>query len=363
MGLSQPVLVVENDVWARLIGVVLDPATSPERWAAFADFMSPDLPDFRGWCDQVRELAGSLYPSEVRLVSSREELHDNLGPAQAIVTESLAIGAAELALAPRLKAVHKYGAVFRNIDVAACEARGVKVLGVRRRANIACAEHAFALMLTLARRMGELNGLIGVDQLAALGRPYIPFDRRHTPGANWGRFSGLRTLHGSTIGIIGLGEIGREIATRANAFGMTVLYFQRSRLPKVDEDGLKASYRSLELLLADSDIVIPQLPLDASTVHLLNRERLALMKPGAWIVNVSRAEVVDRDAVIEALRSGHLGGFALDTLYEEPGRSDDELLSFHNVVLTPHMAGSPRTNGLKDIEDMIEGLASALAGD
>src|SRR5262249_41125951 len=263
MGSGQPVLVVENDVWARLIGVVLDPTTSPERFAAFADFMSPDLPDFRGWCDRVRGRAPSLYPSEVRLVSSREELHSALGPAQAIVTESLRIGAAELDLAPRLKVVHKYGALFRNIDVAACEARGVKGLGVRRRANIACAEHAFALMLTLARHMGQLNGLISVEQLAALGRAYVPFDRRHTPGANWGRFAGLRTLHGSTIGIIGLGEIGREIATRANAFGMTVLYHQRSRLPKADEDSLKVSYRSLELLLADSDIVIPQLPHDA----------------------------------------------------------------------------------------------------
>src|SRR5262245_10057220 len=270
---GQPVLVVENDVWARLIGVVLDPTTSPERWAAFADFMSPDLPDFRGWCDAVRERAGSLYPSEVRLVSSREELHNALAPAQAIVTESLSIGAAELALAPRLKVVHKYGAVFRNIDVAACEARGVKVLGVRRRANIACAEHAFALMLTLARRMGQLNGLISVEQLAALGSAYIPFDRRHTPGANWGRFSGMRTLQGSTIGIIGLGEIGREIATRATAFGMTVLYFQRSRLPKADEDSLKVSFRPLERLLADSDIVIPQLPFDASTLRFLNNER------------------------------------------------------------------------------------------
>ena len=144
---------------------------------------------------------------------------------------------------------------------------------------------------------------------------------------------------------------------------MTVLYYQRSRLTKAEEDSLEVSYRSLELLLADSDIVIPQLPFDASTMHLLNRERLALMKPSAWIVNVSRAEVVDREAVIEALRSGHLGGFALDTLYEEPGRPDDELLSFDNVVLTPHMAGSPRTNGLQDIQDMIEGLASALAGD
>jgi phosphoglycerate dehydrogenase-like enzyme len=84
------------------------------------------------------------------------------------------------------------------------------------------------------------------------------------------------------------------------------------------------------------------------------------MKPGACIVNVSRAEVIDRDALLQALRSGALGGFALDSLYEEPGRPDDELLSFDNVVLTPHMAGSPRLNGLKDIEDVIEGLAHAL---
>src|SRR5207249_1189411 len=163
------------------------------------------------------------------------------------------------------------------------------------------------------------------------------------------------------VGIIGLGEIGREIAARAAAFGMTVRYFQRTRLPRADEDSLHVSYRSLESLLAESDVVVPQLPLDASTVNLIDRERLALMKPGAWIVNVSRAEVIDREALLEALRSGHLGGFALDSLYEEPGRSDDELLSFDNVILTPHMAGSPRTNGMKDIEDVIEALAHALA--
>jgi phosphoglycerate dehydrogenase-like enzyme len=91
------------------------------------------------------------------------------------------------------------------------------------------------------------------------------------------------------------------------------------------------------------------------------RKRLALIKPGACIVNVSRAELIDRAALLDALRSGHLGGFALDSLYEEPGRTDDELLSFENVILTPHMAGSPRTNGLKDIEDVIVGVADALA--
>jgi phosphoglycerate dehydrogenase-like enzyme len=354
------VLVVEDDVWARLIGVVLDPTTSRERWAAFADFMSPDLSDFGSWCDRARKTAGPLYPSDVRLVSSKQELHDNLAPADAIVAESLQIGAQELALAPRLRAVHKYGMVFRNVDVAACAARGVQVLGVRRRANIACAEHAFALMLTLARRIRDLNGLISVEQLAAIGRAYMPFDRRHTPAANWGRFPGLRTLNGSTLGIVGLGEIGREIALRAAAFGMRILYFQRTKLPEADEEGLKVSYCPLDALLAGSDWVIPQLPLDPSTLRLIDRDRLALIKPGACIVNVSRAEVIDREAVLEALRSGRLGGFALDSLYEEPGRPDDELLSLHNVILTPHMAGSPRTNGLKDIEDVIEGLAHAL---
>jgi phosphoglycerate dehydrogenase-like enzyme len=362
MGVVKPVLVVEDDPWARLIGVVLDPTTSEERWNAFADFMSPDLSDFRGWCDRVRNAAGSLYPSDVRLVDCKTQLHHNLQPAEAIVTESLQIGTQELALAPRLKVVHKYGMVLRNIDIAACAARRVKVLSVRRRANIACAEHAFALMLTLARQIDDLNGLISIDRLPSSKLPYTPFDLRHTPGANWGRFSGMRNLNGSTVGIIGLGEIGQEIAIRAAAFAMTVVYFQRTRLRAKDEERLNVSYRSLESLLAESNWVIPQLPLDDSTLHILNRERLALIQPGACLVNVSRAEVVDREALLEVLRSGRLGGLALDSLYEEPGRSDDELLSFQNVILTPHMAGSPRYNGLADIEEVIRGLAHALAG-
>jgi phosphoglycerate dehydrogenase-like enzyme len=358
--LNKPILVVEDDVWARLIGVVLDPTTNQERWTAFADFMSPDLPDFGGWCDRVKNAAGSLYPSDVRLVGTTAELHDHLASAEAIVTESLTIGEEELALAPRLKVIHKYGRILRNIDVNACEARGVKVLGVRRRANVACAEHAFALMLTLARQIDALNGLISIDRLPTAKQPYSPFDRRHTPGANFGRFSGLRTLNGATVGIIGLGEIGQEIASRAAAFGMTAFYFQRTRLSTMDEQRLNVSYRNLDSLLADSDWIIPQLPLNDSTLNLIDRKRLALTKPDACIVNVSRAEIMDRNALLEALRSGQLGGLALDSLYEEPGRSDDELLSFENVILTPHMAGSPRTNGLKDIEDVIEGIAGAL---
>ena len=358
---NPPIVVVEDDPWTRLIGVVLDPTTSEERRAAFADFMSPDEPDFAGWCDELRARVGRLYPSEVRLVPSHAELRGNLPPARALVVESFAVGAAELGCAPQLKVVHKYGAILRNIDVAACVAAGVKVLGVRRRANIACAEHAFALMLTLARRIHRINGLNSIERLSAAKLPYNPFDRRHVPGGNWGRIAGTRSLNGSTIGIIGLGEIGREIALRAAAFGMNILYFQRTRLSPSEEETLRVSYRPLHTLLAQSDWVVPQLPGDPSTRHFIGREQLALMKPGACLINVSRAELVERNALIEALRSGHLGGFALDPLYEEPGRDDDELLAFDNVILTPHMAGSPRSNGLRDIEDLVTGLAQALS--
>src|SRR4029450_11018604 len=124
-----PILVVEDDPWTRLIGVVLDPTTSDERRTAFADFMSPDEPDFARWCDALRARAGGLYPSDVRMVTSRADLHVNLPPARALVVESFAVGREELARAPELKVVHKYGAVLRNIDVAACAAVGVRVLG------------------------------------------------------------------------------------------------------------------------------------------------------------------------------------------------------------------------------------------
>jgi phosphoglycerate dehydrogenase-like enzyme len=355
-----PIVVVEDDPWTRLLGVVLDPTTSEERRAAFADFMSHDEPDFAGWCDEIRARVGGLYPSDVRLVPSHAELRVNLPPARALVVESFAVGPEELACGPQLRVVHKYGAVLRNIDVAACVAAGVKVLSVRRRANMACAEHAFALMLTLARRIHHINGLNSIEQLSAAKLPYKAFDRRHVPGANWARIVGTRSLNGSTIGIIGLGEIGREIALRAAAFGMNIGYFQRTRLPPSEEETLRVSYQPLDTLLARSDWVVPQLPGNPSTRHFIDAKRLALMKPGACLINVSRADVVERNALIAALRSGHLGGFALDPLYEEPGRPDDELLAFDNVILTPHMAGSPRSNGLRDIEDLITGLAQAM---
>jgi phosphoglycerate dehydrogenase-like enzyme len=355
-----PVIVAEDDPFTRLIQIVLDPATPPERRSAFADFMSPDEPDFEGWCERVRAAAGAIHPAEVRMVTSEAEMRANLGDADALVVEGFRVGSDDLAAAPRLRAVQKYGAVVRNIDTTVCAARGVKVLTLRRRANVSCAEQTFALMLALARKLHRLIGLVTVERMNAAGLPLKPFDRRHTPGANFARVGGLRPLQGATIGIIGLGEIGREVALRAAAFEMRILYFQRTRLPEAEERQFGASYRPLPALLAESDWIVPQVPRTPATRGMIGRAELAHARRGACIVNVADAAVIDRDAVIEALRAGRIGGYALDPLYQEPMREDDELLRLDNVILTPHMGGSPRFNGLNDLEDLITGPARAL---
>ena len=357
-----PIIVAEDDPFTRLIQIVLDPTTSAERRAAFADFMSVDEPDFQGWCERVRAASPGLYPAEVRMVTSEAEMRAQLGDTSILVVEAFHISRDHLAAAPKLRVVQKYGRILRNIDAAACAEKGIKVIPLRRRANISCAEQAFALMLALARKLDRVIGLVTAERIAADTGPLRPFDRRHTPGANYGRVGGLRPLHGSTIGIIGLGEIGREIAQRAAAFDMKVLYHQRSRIEEAEENALKAKYTPLDSLLSASDWVVPQLPTDPGTRDLIGRRQLSLIKPGACIISVSNAQVINRDALIEALRSGRLGGVALDVWYQEPLAGDDELLSFDNVILTPHMAGSPRFNGLDDLEELITGLARAIAG-
>jgi len=360
MTAPRPVLAVEDDPFLRLIGVVLDHDTSAERTAAFADFFAHDLPDFDGWLQQLRGRLKRLYPATVHLAEDADALHRRLPQADLAVVESLRFGAAELSLAPRLRAVQKYGAIAGNIDAAACAARHVPVLTLRRRANIACAEHALALMLGLSRRLHRVINRISIGALHSAGFASRTYDRRHTANSNWARVPGISLLHGTTLGVVGLGEIGREVAIRAAAFGMNILYHQRTQLPAAIESAHQAHYAELDTLLEASDWVVVCLPGNDQTRHLFNARRLAQMKPGARLINISRAEIVERSAVIATLRSGRLGGYALDPLYEAPGRDDDELLQFENVLITPHIAAQPRFNALNDITDLLTGLEEHL---
>ena len=235
-----------------------------------------------------------------------------------LVVESFRVGAGDLERAHQLRIVQKFGTTLRNIDELSCQQRGIKILTIRRRANIACAEHVFALMLMLARRLNELNGVASAERLAAAGHPFRPYDRTHTPGGNFGRFAGLKSLNG---------QYHRHNRTRRDRprdcaprprvrYAYALLSKDPVRSMKKADSGV--TYAPLPQLLAESDWVVPQLPASPSTRGFLGRKELALLKPTAHIINISGADLIDRDALIEALKQRRIAGFALDPLYQEP---------------------------------------------
>jgi len=353
--------VVENDTFLRLIQVVLDPTAPQERLDAFAHFCLHDLADFRGWCDKIRAQAQNIYPADVRLVDSQEELLARLPDASVAVVEELTFGSQEVAAAGiNLRFVQKYGFTTRNIDQVACAKANAQVLTIRRRANISTAEQALMLMLALARQVTQNANLISVEQLKTAGYQPTTYNRKHTPNGNWARIPNMVTLYQRQLGIIGLGEIGRELALRAVALGMRIVYHQRTRLPVEVEQQYQATYLPLNELLESSDFVSLHLPRSPATVGFIGEMQLAVIKPGAFLINVSQPNLVERHALQRALESQRLAGFGLDTFYEEPGDANDPLIQFANVIVTPHMGGSPRWNSLDDIEEVIVSLGKLL---
>lgn len=361
MASTHPIIVVEDDRFLRLIQVILDPATPTERLNAFTHFMAHDEPNFKGWCQRLRAGLGELYPAEVRLVADETDLQASLPGARVVVVESFAIGEKEIAAAgASLKIVQKYGTITSRIDAAACRRGGLNLLTLRRRANIATAEHAFALILALARKLTDTANMISITQLRSAGYSPTHFDRHQTPNGNWARIPRLRTLYGLQLGIAGLGEIGRELALRAAVFGMRIIYTQRHRLDADVERRYQANYCSFDELLASSDCISLHLPGGEGTRGIVGGRELSLLKPGAILINVSQPQLIDRAALIDALAAGRLGGLAMDTFYDEPGQAHDPLLGFRNVLITPHLAGSPRFNALQDFEELLIHIAQAL---
>jgi phosphoglycerate dehydrogenase-like enzyme len=188
----------------------------------------------------------------------------------------------------------------------------------------------------------------------AQNRPFRSYDQRYTGASNFARIPGLHTLAGATLGIVGLGEVGREIARRANAFGMSIRYHQRTRVDPAEELVLGARFSGLQELMSQSDFIVVQLPLNESTRGIIGRQELEALKPGAMLVNAARAALMDREAVLWALESGRLGGLAMDVGYQEPWPADDPLLRYlgKNFIAMPHTAIGHREIGLSDLEQL-----------
>lgn len=355
-----PVIVVEDDKILRFVQCLLDPDVLPVRAAAFADFLSFDVADVDGWIDGVRKSCGGLHPATVRMVADQEALLAALPEADGVVTESLLMGEAELSRAPRLKIVQSFGMDTRHIDLAACAKANVQTPPFQRRVNGAVAEHAIALMMAVARKICEADGALDFASLEKLGYQPGLFDTAHISGANWARIPGLKNLQGSTLGALGLGEVGREVANRARAMGMDILYHQRRRLEPDVEKTWDAEYVSYEELFERADFISIHVPLNDSTRGMIDGAAFARMKEGAILVNVSRAHIVDRDALMAALDSGRLGGAAFDVHYQEPAPADEPLKNYRNVVLSPHIAVGPRSQALLDMAEIVTNLAAAI---
>lgn len=220
----------------------------------------------------------------------------------------------------KLKIIANFGVGFNNIDVAAASERGIRVTNTPKTVIEPTAELAFALLLSLTRRVCELDHKIK-------GRQELQWEVM----ANLGH-----TLQHKTLGIIGMGNIGKSFALKAGAFGMNILYHSRTPLSITDESTYGVSFVDFDTLLREADVLSLHVPLTEETHHLLDEEAFQKMKQGAFIINTARGAVVHEEALIRNLRNGHLGGAGLDVFEYEPQISEG-LLELENVVLVPHI--------------------------
>jgi phosphoglycerate dehydrogenase-like enzyme len=256
------------------------------------------------------------------------------------------IDASTLALAPQVRFVQKLGVGYDNIDTAALATAGILVGHTPGANAVGVAEHTILLMLAL------LKCLPRAEQATRAGR-LAPYDLIQ---------AGIGDLASSTIGLVGIGTIGQAVATRLAAFGSELLYTSRRRLDPVAEARLGITYKSLSDLLAAATIVSLHLPLTNETQGLIGEAELAQMRAGALLINTSRGGIIDEEALLRSLDSGHLGGAGLDVLEHE----QDNYNPFSNrldVIITPHVAGTSRASGQRIMQRAIANVVQFLAGE
>ncbi len=255
-----------------------------------------------------------------------------------------------LSSAPRLRIVAQMAVGFDNIDVKCASELGVYVTNTPGVLTEATAEHTWALILSIARRIVEAD-------------TYVRWGEWWRRGTAWHPLMLLGVeLQGKTLGVVGLGRIGGRVAEIARAFNMRVIYYDVVRRRDLEEK-LGIEYVELEKLLEESDIVTLHTPLTPETKHLINEERLRKMKKTALLINTARGAIVDTEALIKALREGWIAGAALDVFEGEPLNPNHPLTSLKNVILTPHIASATLETRRKMAELAAENLIAFSQGE
>ena len=275
--------------------------------------------------NDLRAVTAELLPEGFRLLvvtsRDRDELLDLVRDAEFLLVATARVDEALVQAAPRLRLVQHQGVGYDNIDIEACRRAGISVALTPEGTTIGVAEHTLLLILALFRH------LLTVD--AAVRRGEWPV---------WSMRSRSFELAGKTVGLIGFGRIGREVAKRARAFDTTILYHDSVRAPAAVESELGASYTSFEGLLRQSDVVSLHAPLTEQTRDMIGEPALRLMQPHAVLINTARGALVDEAALARALDEEWIAGAGLDVFAQEPPRPESPLLACPNMILTPHVA-------------------------
>jgi len=248
--------------------------------------------------------------------------------------------------APNMKLVQLLSAGYDRVDIEAARKAKVPVSNNGGANAIAVAEHTIMLILAVLKRVVRFHN----DVVAGKWRVGCFDDQR------------VYELSRKTLGIVGLGNIGKKVARRAGAFDMVVQYYDIARLTEAEEDALGVRFVLLPELLRTSDVVSLHVPLDDSTRHLLGAREFAQMKPGAILINTCRGPVMDEAALHAALKSGQVAGAGLDVLVEEPPATNHPLFSLPNVTLTPHSAGPTWENWTARFRNGFDNIQRVAAG-
>ena len=251
----------------------------------------------------------------------------------------------------RLRIISQYAVGFDNIDIECATKNGVYVTNTPGVLTDATADLTWALILATARRIVEADRFVRTGEWYRTGTGWHPM-----------MMLGLE-IHGATIGIIGMGRIGRAVAKRARGFDMRVLYYDKYRLSEEVERSLCATYVDLDTLLKESDVVSIHTPLTKETYHLIGEEELRKMKPTAILVNTSRGKVIDTLALAKALKEKWIAGAGLDVHEEEPLPPDHPLTKLDNVVLAPHIGSATHKTRTRMATLVAENLIAFLKGE
>jgi glyoxylate reductase len=246
---------------------------------------------------------------------------------------------------PNLRIISNQGVGIDHINLEDANARGIPVGNTPGFVDGATADMAFALLLAAARH------IVRGDHFAR-GPDFTHYDANLLHG---------QEVYGATLGIIGMGRVGQQVARRARGFDMNVLYHNRNEIPQIASE-LGATYATLNDLLAQSDFVALNMPMKPDTNHMIGAKELAMMKPTAILINVARGGVLDHDALTEVLRNRGIWAAALDVTEPEPLPRDHPLLSMDNVVIAPHLGSATRKTRIGMVQRTIDNLIAGLTG-